>query len=137
MSFFSWFQTSDKAINTGLDLIKDASAGIDMLWFTDEERAIQGIKIMDQALEFNSKIRDENSVRARARRFLAIIIVVNYILIVDFGIIWMVFKNAEQGKAILTLSSVTFGTIVLCVVISYFGYYGGLALLNGYKKKKG
>ena len=135
MGLFSWFQTSEKAVDTGLDLIKDAASGIDMLVFTDEEKSLASLKIMDQALEFNRAIRDENSVRSRARRLLAVLFCVNYICLIDFGFYWWLAQGKEvvTGKDIITLATAAFGTIVLSIIVSYFGYYG---IMNIYDKKK-
>ena len=134
MGLFSWLKTSEKAVDTGLDLVKDMASGMDVMFLTDEERIQYGGKIMDQALEFNAKIRDENSVRAKARRSLAKLFCYNYILAIDVGIGVYLLGNKALGKEIITLTTAAFGTIVLCIIVSYFGYYG---VMNVLSKKKG
>jgi hypothetical protein len=133
MGFFSLFTKSEKVVDTGLDLIRDVASGVDVSFLTDEERIQYGAKIMDQAIEFNAKIRDENSVRAKARRMLAKMFCYNYIIAIDLGIYLYAFRDKELGKEVITLITAAFGTIILCIVVSYYGYYGVMNVVN--KKK--
>ncbi len=136
MGLFSWFTTSEKAVDTGIDLVQKAANGLDVAWLTKEEKVQYMAGIMDQAIEFNRVTHDENTEKSKTRRNLARIIIWNYLAVIDFGIFWFVFKDVTQGKNIITLSTSAFATMVICVVVFYFGYYGGVALMNANKKKK-
>jgi len=134
MGLFSWFTTSEKAVDTGLDLVKDAAAGIDMLWFTDEEKAIASLKVMESVIKFQEAQKDENSVRAKVRRALALLIIGNYLLLINIGAGCGLVGDKVRAEYIFNLANETLGTAVVSVIIFYFGYFGISQILNRVKK---
>ena len=71
MSWFSLLGKSDKVVDTGLDLIQGAASGIDMLFFTDEEKSIASQKGYELQLEHMKLNMEQNSLRSQARRSIA------------------------------------------------------------------
>jgi hypothetical protein len=72
------FGKSDKAVDTGLDLIKMGAKGIDALWYTDEEKAENKadsaklkFKWGELAIKSAETTIGENSQRSLSRRYLA------------------------------------------------------------------
>jgi len=133
MGFFSWFTTTEKAVDTGLDLIKKGASGIDMLFFTDEEKSLASAKIMDQVIAMQKATADENSVRSQTRRMLAKLIIANYLLIIDLAIGFVVFGKDATARLLFDIANTTLGAHVLAVVIFYFGYYGINAVVKSSK----
>ena len=130
MGLFSWFTTSEKAVDTGLDLVKDAAAGIDMLWFTDEEKAQASLKVMESVIKFQEAQKDENSVRAKVRRALALMIIGNYLLLINIGAIYGMYGDNVKAHYIFNLANETLGTPVVSVIIFYFGFFGAQRLMK-------
>jgi len=64
--------SSKKAVETGCDIAKDISSGIDVMFYTDEEKAQAREKAQEKWMELMVKTRDENGPRAKTRRFLAL-----------------------------------------------------------------
>lgn len=106
MNFFKWFTTSEKAVDTGLDLIKDASSGIDMLFHTEEEKAIESAQARNElfahALKMNELFNKSNTASSQARRYLAKVIV------------WF-----------------TFGIAIYCIGIMTYGYFSSPVVVDG------
>jgi hypothetical protein len=134
MGWFSWFKKSDKVVDTALDLVEKGASGIDMLFFTDEEKSIASAKVMDQVIEFNKATADENSIRSRTRRLLACLIIGNYLLILDVAIGYVIAGKTDIAKLLFKIANETLGAHVLAVVIFYFGYYGVKAVVKSAKE---
>lgn len=78
MGFFDIFSTSTKAVDTGLDIVKMGARGIDVLFYTDEEKAESSAKTAELkfkwgelAVESAKTSIGENSQRSMSRRYLA------------------------------------------------------------------
>lgn len=101
MSWLSSLFGSSKAIDTGCDLAKDLSSGLDVLVTTDEELIQYRQKATDQYLEYWRLQQDANSVRSEARRSIAVIVVciwASYFLS-TLLCIWLRLVFAAMGKA--------------------------------------
>jgi hypothetical protein len=134
MGFLSWLKTSEKAVDTGLDLVKQSASGIDMLFFTDEEKSLTSAKIMDQVIALHAANSDQNSIRARVRRLLAVLIVCNYLTLINLGATFGCLGKTEIAEYLYRVANDTLGAHVLAVVIFYFGYYGINTVVKSWKK---
>ena len=105
-----------------------------MLWFTDEEKAQASLKVMESVIKFQEAQKDENSVRARVRRALALMIIGNYLLLINIGAACGMYGDNVKAKYIFNLANETLGTPVVSVIIFYFGYFGATQILNRVKK---
>lgn len=134
MSFLDWLKTSEKAVDTGLDLVKDAASGIDMLFFTDEEKAQASLKIMDNLIAFQQAQKDENSIRARTRRALAKMIIGMWLLIIGLGVGCAMAGDTDLAEYMFKTANETMGTAAVSVIVFYFGYYGVMSVMKWVKK---
>mgnify|MGYP006928349347 CR=1 FL=1 len=134
MGLFSWFTTSEQAVDTGLDLVKKGASGIDMLFFTDEEKSIASSKIMEQVIALHAANSDQNSVRAKVRRILAVGIIGNYLILVNMTAVFGSLGKKDIAEFLFKLANEALGAHVLAVVIFYFGYYGIKSIVNSVKK---
>jgi len=158
MSLLAKIFGADKAIDKGIDTIDKtidhAASGLDALFFTDEEKSNQSVKVMGMRMAMVKALQDENSARSITRRILAIIIVGStflhlnlWALLVMFGTFWPKFIEVAPGQPkvnayqwgmdkmfeLLTIEV----KICLLVVFFYFGYYGTKAVIGAVKGKNG
>lgn len=131
MGLFSWLRTSEKAVDTGLDLVKKGADGIDMLIFTDEEKARFSAETMQLWLKTQEVIKDESSIRSVTRRILAVAIVGEFLLFLLMAGVGFLF-NVGWAKYLLMLAQELSGLAML-VAGFYFGYY---AVSNVVKQAK-
>jgi hypothetical protein len=137
MGLWSWLTTSEKAVDTGLDLVKDVSSGIDVLFYTDEEKAQAKSSWWQMWMKQQEVIGDGNSIRSKTRRLLSILFTVNFLIIVDIAIYAACKGWAEVVQNIITTAAAfKLGAIQLTIVIFYFGYYGIQAVIGKWKKGK-
>ena len=135
MAWWNVLTSSKKVVDTAADLIKDGASGIDMLFFTDEEKSQASAKIMDQVIAINRATADENSVRSKTRRMLAIVIIGNYLALINIGVLLNVLDETDKAKFVFDVANTTLASHVLAVVIFYFGYYGVKAVVKSIKEK--
>ena len=65
-------KSTDTMVETGSSLLKDASSGIDMLFFTEEEKSIASQQAVTAWLKMMEATRGETSVRGITRRLIAV-----------------------------------------------------------------
>lgn len=132
MGFLSWMKTSEKAVDTATDIAKDISGGIDVLVYTEEEKAQARQKAVDTWIRIQEAIRNENSERAKTRRILA-----KYLFQVQMTLVLgavAVFPfNAGYAGYIRQMAEMLLPWTG-AVVTFYFVYYG---VENAIKKVKG
>jgi hypothetical protein len=132
MSLFSWLRTSEKAVDTGLDLVTTAAKGLDMLVFTDEEKAQMSLSTMKLWLEMQDRTAHESSIRSLTRRFIAISIVFTFLLFLIGAAV--VFKiDVGWARYLLGLAE-ELGDLTLLVAFFYFGSHSVSSILKGMKK---
>lgn len=132
MGLFSWIKTSEKAVDTGLDLVTTAVKGIDMLVFTDEEKAQMSVETMNLWLEMQDRIAHESSVRSLTRRFIAISIVFTFLFfLIGAGVVFKI--DVGWAKYLLGLAE-ELGDLTLLVAFFYFGSHSVSSILKGIKK---
>jgi len=118
----------DKVLDLAKDGLDGVKSGLDMAWFTDEEKSIASQKLIDTQLKFISMQKDENSIRSRARRILAFGIIGWYLsglttvaVVYHFDTVY-----AEFLFNIVKSVSIPFGLVI--------GFYFGVHLIRGAKK---
>lgn len=125
MGFFSKLFSSSKSVEQTVETVnKGVYNGIDMMFFTDEEKntmsnEAQG-KILDFHLALAEKVRDESSIRSITRRILAVMIMSVWVLLVLAAAVLIIIGKKEEFDAIMALLA-TISSIVLSVVVFYFG----------------
>ena len=121
----SWLTTAFRFVTSGsknADKVVDAAiGGLDAVWYTDEERARHYDKFATQQL-------DENSIRSRARRVLAFIILGSYVGLKLLGA--FIFQFNVEYANYLSQQSADLSTLALGVGAFYFAVH----LLRGAKK---
>lgn len=138
MGLFDFFKTSDKAVNTGLDLVKRGADGIDAIFYTDEEKAATAIdrtklklKAGEQVIEFVKMTNNENSTRSVTRRLIAwaviglnIFLTLYYVFISTLAVIWTSRNEQLVWLADRIIEALKYwGTATATIVVFYFGYY--------------
>jgi len=158
MSILARIFGAEKAIEKGIDTIDKtighAAAGIDALFFTDEEKSAQSVKVMELRMAMVKSLQGENSARSITRRILAIIIVgstflhLNLLaLFILIGTFWPKLVEVAPGQPkvsaynwgmenILEVVKIEF-QISMLVVFFYFGYYGVKSVIGSVKDKNG
>lgn len=129
----TWFKTSEKAVNMADKVVDGAIAGIDKLFFTEEERAEFSKAAGGQFLKFQEIIFKENTTRSITRRILAVMVMGVFLSFLVFAVaIWGI--NPEWAKFTLEVSS-NLSTGFTAIIICYFGYYSIGSLMD--KRKNG
>lgn len=121
MGLLSWLKTSEKALNTATELVKEGAKGIDALFFTEEEKSRASLEMINLWIETQKVVRDENSAKSITRRYLAVMIVA-FTLGLGLGAcaIYPFLPNAAH----FVLSIIKeYGFMTTSVVVFYFGYY--------------
>ena len=119
MSIFSWLNTGSAAAQT---VLTGAVKGLDMLVYTDEEKAVAHAKLVDQWVDLQKSLGEETTVRAVTRRILAVVIVVPFVLLVLAAATLYPFMP-EYSKFLLELAQGQFGYLTIGVATFYFGPY--------------
>ena len=107
-------------INKSVDTVTSA---VDKLFFTDEEKADQFMKIADKTVDFYAKTLEENTIRSRTRRFIAILIIAFSIITMLF---WFVMGYLGRDTSYITEAIQAFNMpMVFITVVAFFfgGYY--------------
>ena len=135
MGFLDWFKTSSKAVDMADKVVDGAIAGIDKLFFTDEEKADMSQKAFELWIELQRAIAGESSIRSITRRILAILIMGSFLLmLLAAAFIWIF--NPLWSKFILEVAG-NLSNLVLAIGIFYFGYYAVGGVVRSFKAKNG
>lgn len=124
MGWFSALFSSKKVVDTAMDTVKDIRDGIDMLVYTDEEKAIYHAKISEVILKRSEVALQESSIKSMTRRIIA----VSVVLIAEFlTVVLLVGYLAKFDKPMMlgVWSLLQFWAVPLGIVLAfYLGYYG-------------
>tara|TARA_R110002126_G_scaffold175723_3_gene324351 strand:- start:302 stop:733 length:432 start_codon:yes stop_codon:yes gene_type:complete len=139
-NFIGHLFSSDESAKTTNKVIDNVSYGLDKLILTDEERLDYNKDAMGLWMKMQGVLGDENSVRAKARRFLAmgvfITFLITFALVVIHAVLGFWFKIDVKPliENILTVTK-TFmlGELTLTTFVFYFGK-GIVDRLGGSKK---
>lgn len=120
-----------KVVDTVADTVKSGVGMLDNAFYTDQEKAVDGQKIMDLWLEIQKTTASENSIRSITRRVLAWVIMGTYVLIVLAAcVIW----KFDSGWAKYILSLLTETNLSYLALIVGFFYFGSYAVGQYIKK---
>ena len=130
MGFLDIFKSSSKAVDTASDLALMGAKGVDMIFYTDEEKALDAgksaelkYKWAELALEKAKLAVNESTNQTISRRIMAWAIIGNGI-----AMTWLFFiASAWEFKPVIDACKTMFQFweyAVLAVVISYFTAHG-------------
>jgi hypothetical protein len=117
-----------QVIDTGLDLVKTGAKGVDMMFHTDEEKAIedaQNIVVnMGHALEFAKLAQNESGASAVTRRIFGLIVLGNFTVFALVGLVALCLERPGLVENIVKFANaIEIGTLTIAVIVSTFGYY--------------
>lgn len=110
-------------------LVEDISSGVDKLAFTTEEKADYNAKQADNLAQYTKDTLSENTIRSKARRLIAILIIANAIITIWFSIILKLL--GIDPLFVLEIFTTVFGSGAVIMVLTFFfgGYYAkGISL---------
>ena len=128
-SFLGLVEKAPKVVDCGIDVIKQGMGGIDMLFNTEEEKAIynaqMGNKIMDYSIEMAKIHSQANSESSKARRWLMKFICKLYATAFLTALIFACWQQFVVVNAIIDVIAVfKLGWAFATAVIAFLGYYG-------------
>ena len=123
MSWFSWFGTGEKAVDTASDVAKTVSNGLynglDMVWYTDEEKAQQSHKNNELLYKFWDLISKENTEQSKARRSMAESTLNVYFSLILMGVAVWGFSPSYAAYIFKVVGTLTYLTVPIGAI--YFG----------------
>ena len=121
MAWYNFFTSNDKVVDMAGKTVDGVIAGVDKLFFTDEEKSEASQKTIDTYLEFMKLATDENSVRSMTRRVLAVMILGSFlVMLVAAAIMW---RFDPQWAGFVLGCAKSIDNLVLAIGIFYFGPY--------------
>ena len=134
MSFISKIFTGGVDINKALDIV---SKGSDKLVFTQEERADLNKETTEGLSQFIKDTASENTARSITRRYVAILVIVVYLLI-SLVIIGIGVFNTEIALELVKLTNeLDLGTAFIAVIAFFFSSYMLKKFVPESRPKKG
>jgi len=134
MSWWGALFSSRRIVKEGMDTVADARAGIDMLIYTDEEKAIRMAEASAMILRRVELSLNESSIKSMTRRILAVsVVMMAELLTVILAVGYLGGMQGEKMKGIWTL--LQFWSTPLAIVLAfYLGYYGAAKIREAGKK---
>jgi hypothetical protein len=129
MSLFGWISQAPKITNTACDLAKDISSGVDVMFYTEEEKSQARQAAYDTWLNM-MKVLGPSSARGISRRVIAIIVMLTCVFLTFVG----VFAAFVGEKLLVETVLAFFGhwwKVATVVTVFYFGPH----LVNAVKGK--
>lgn len=123
LSFITGAGQAEKVIEkVGDGLVK----GVDMLFYTDEEKAIYSANAGELWLKTQGVLAEENTARTLTRRYISVFIMYSwgFMMMCSFLVaVWEMLKSGALVNALqlFTIVNTAMGTIVLAIVVFYFG----------------
>ena len=134
MGILSFLSGSTKAMDTASSVVEGAKAGIDKLWFTDEEKSDVSNKILGIVLKRVELAVGESSTRSMTRRFVALTFCVPFVLLNLFAV--AIYRFDSDWAAFSFNVAKSWINIIIAIVIWFFGSYGVGYLLDKRKEKQ-
>lgn len=113
----SWFKSGPEAAGK---VLETGMKGIDMIFYTKEEKAIAQQKLADTWLALQDKLGQETTVRSVTRRVMAILVMAPYVGLI-LGAAAAYPFHVEYAGFLLDLADGKFGWLVVAVGGFYFG----------------
>jgi len=128
MGLLSLFKSSDKVADMGKTIVEGTVAGIDKIFYTEEEKAENKMKITELKqkgyelwLKLQETIANENTARSITRRILAVMFCGSYLLLLLASATLFPWFAEWAGQLFEYAKVLT--NPVLAVIIFYFGPY--------------
>jgi len=126
-----WLKTLFKGSVSVDKVFTSVTTGIDKLSFTKQERAEFDVKMADAMAQFAKDTLSENTVRSKTRRFIAIFMIIN-IMVLFWLCVFLTFRGVDI-QPILDLAAVfQLGIVFLTIIGFFFGTY----LMARYQQEK-
>jgi hypothetical protein len=116
-------------------ILKTLFSGVDKSLLSKEEIVDYSMKAVDNNLEFVKATQKESTPRSITRRVIAIMILSQYFLAFNVGLLGMA-TGWFDGKEIIILATSSFATLTITVVIFYFGNHVANSILSKFAAKK-
>lgn len=132
MGFWGKLFGTDEALKHGAEMAHEATsgiiAGIDAAFYTKEEN-VRDVK------EVLFKLQDQYTPRSISRRLIAIIFTLVFCIFALTALVFACLGYAPIVKSIIEVAAAfSLGTVMLTIVVFYFGYYGAQKIISGSKK---
>ena len=119
--FLGLGKPAEKLIDAGRDAGSAIAGGVDMLWFTDEEKSLAAREGWELWLKHQAMVMSESSVRSITRRKLAVGMVQVYLfLVVSCAFVW---KYDKEWALHIFQCACEITGLVMLVAGFYFGPY--------------
>lgn len=125
MSFLTGIKAlfaTPKVIETGLDLVKQGASGIDMLFYTDEEKEISRKEWFAMVLESEKTNQEQACERSKTRRDLAKDFCRVYLALILMGVAVARFDMAISKYIAEQVTTLSYA--VVPIIVFFFGSYG-------------
>lgn len=116
-------------------IVDTVFSGVDKAILSKEEMIDYTMKAVENNLEFVKLTMNEKSPRSITRRVIAIMVIGQYMLAFNVGLVGMI-SGWYEGKEILSLSTEAFEWAVISVVVFYFGNHMLNTLIPKFSNKK-
>lgn len=116
---FGGSNSANKVVETGCGIASDISSGFDVLVFTDEEKEQYRQKGIALYFDWLAKQRDENSVRAVARRLLAFMYTFVFVVACLCTIGCILFGCKDRAESLLLFME-HYKWIITAIISFYF-----------------
>lgn len=120
---FDWLfgasKSAEKVVDTGCGLLTTAASGIDMMFYTDEEKAQAKAAVYTQWLKTQEVIREEGSVRSVTRRMIAVAFTTIFLCMCIAGVVLALITKDPSNPCFDMVSEM--GMIEMTIIVFYFG----------------
>ena len=134
MSFISGLKAvfaAPKVLDTSMDLLKKGASGIDMMFYTDEEKEISRKEWFAMVLKSEQTNQEQGCERSKTRRDLAKNFCQVYLSLILMGVAVVKF-DLEVAKYIAAQIK-TLSYAVVPILVFFFGSYGYGTYMKGKK----
>ena len=121
MGILDIFRTSEKAVDTAIDLIEAGANGIDKLFFTEEEKSEASNKFYENWIKTLGMLVDTESIRSITRRYLAVSVIGTWLYLIVLGVMVRVFGGSKEAAEFVFEVAGSMNYPVLAVIGFYFG----------------
>ena len=116
-------------------LVEGLFSGMDKSILTKEELTDLAVKAANLNFQFVKASHDESTPRSVTRRVIAIMVMAQYFITFDVGLLMYALGN-DKGLDIMIRSTAAFGIITGMVMTFYFGNHMLNAVINKFSDKK-
>lgn len=132
MTAIKGLMSAPKVVDTATDLIKTGASGIDMMFYTDEEKEIARKDWFAMVLKSENTNHEQASQRSVTRRILARSFCETYLFLIIISVLLFKFDPAWGQYVFEMIKTVSYA--VVPIIVFFFGAYGYGTYM---KKKKG